>query len=400
MRKIFVIYLIFCVSCSNEARFSDVGFNSEFDIVSIEDIEYYKSFNVDSIYSNMIYVVPETNDFNRIGSYDKVIIEDSLIYVMDNKFTHSILCFDFSGKTVFKLSGLGSGPSEYREIRDFVVDVKNHTLEILDFGGRRIKKYHFKTGEYLGEIRFPSINISYEAIEKVDDYYIINHGANCEYIGKCGDLSIVDSSFNRLHTYLPVDKYLDETNYKGSSHFFKNMDILYFKQVYNDTIYQIDTKTGFPEYKYFIDFGPLKMPSATRFSSQIADLGELSIKAIEEKFTWGIHSFFQAGSHLFFYYEGRALTNVVYNLESRSGYRFDIPKTTKGNLFLTGRVIGAYKDYFVSFQDAENISKYARGFFGKDSVVLRNEYPEMFELMKNVEPGDNGILTFFKIGSI
>lgn len=397
MRRVIIFYLIFCVSCSNESHFSKVELNSKLEVISIENINYFKSFNVDSIYSDMSYVIPKTSDFNRIGSYDKVVIEDSLIYVMDKKYTHSILCFDFSGNTIFKLSKLGHGPAEYREIRDFIVDVDKETLEVLDFGGRRIKKYNYKTGDYLREIRLPSFDVSYEAFEKLDDYYIVSHGANCGFNSQCGDLSLVDSSFNILQTYIPVDKYLNTSNYKGSNHFFKNKDLIYFKEVYNDTIYQIDLETGIAEYKYFVDFGAIKMPLETRFSSEISDFGELSYKALDQKFTWGIHSFFQAGSHLFFYYEGKALTNVVYNLKSKIGYRFDVPTTSKGNLFSTGRVIGAYGDYFVSFQSSENISKYARGFFGKDSVVLRNEYPEMFELMKNVQPGDNGILTFFKV---
>ena len=397
MNRIFILYLFFCFSCSQENNFSKINPDPKLEVLSIGDIEYFKSLNVDSLYSEMFYVIPETNDFNRIGSYDKVVIEDSLIYIMDKTFTHSVLCFDFSGKTIFKLSKLGSGPSEYREIRDFIVDVNSETLEVLDFGGRRVKKYHYKTGEYLEEIRFPSFDISYEAFEKFGENYVVSHGANCGFNSQCGDLSVVDSDFTNIRTYIPVDEYLNESNYKGSNHFSRNMNVILFKEVYNDTIYKINQATGIPEYRFIVDFDPIRMPSSIRFSSEIRDFGELSRKALDQNFSWGIHSFFQAGNYLFFYYEGRALTNVIYNLKRNKGYRFDVPTTRNGNLFLTGRVVGAYGEYFVSFQDSENISRYARGFFGKDSVILRSEYPKMYELMKNVQSGDNGILTFFKI---
>jgi len=89
----------------------------------------------------------ETTPACLIGSVNKIYVTDSLIYVMDNEFMHSIFVFDLSGKFHFKVSAAGRGRFEYSFMDDFVLDEERKEILILDSQLKRLLVFDSVNGK-------------------------------------------------------------------------------------------------------------------------------------------------------------------------------------------------------------------------------------------------------------
>lgn len=103
-------------------------------IPSIDSKDFVKTqFDVKSLCESFIAIPLETCKESIIGSIDKVVLCDSLIFVGDFSIQRAIFVFNRNGAFLRKISRSGNGPGEYRlTIRNFWVDKENKIISIVD----------------------------------------------------------------------------------------------------------------------------------------------------------------------------------------------------------------------------------------------------------------------------
>lgn len=88
----------------------------------------------------------QTTAESVMGFYDKIIITDSYVYVLNSE-QFSVFIFDLGGKFINKINRRGDGPQEYLFLTDYCV--YNDTIHVLDAQKQRVQKYNVNA-DYLG----------------------------------------------------------------------------------------------------------------------------------------------------------------------------------------------------------------------------------------------------------
>lgn len=136
--NIILILLTCCLlsSCSlqNKNQASDF-------IYSYSDLKEYSTAitqSNDLLKSSLEYVELETTDNSLVGYIEKIVVNDSLIYIKSDGYLH---LFDRSGKFRNSIGQVGQGPKDVISIFDFAVDAKTQHVYILDLQGQKINVY-------------------------------------------------------------------------------------------------------------------------------------------------------------------------------------------------------------------------------------------------------------------
>lgn len=209
---------------------------------------------VDTIYGIKL----ETNEESLIGTIDKIKIKNNKIYVLDRYKTHSMKCFDLSGKFLFTIGCNGNGPGEYIEPTDFYIG--QNEITIYDQFQTKFLYYNSK-GVFLHEKRLPFTFLQFYQYSS-NNYIMRGLDAENYHLKDLLDYSIwkCDSTFHikQYGLHRKKNKYII---------FFSNSDLndfsnkLYFHEFRKDTIYSIDS-TGAIKYDYIINFGKKTPPQS------------------------------------------------------------------------------------------------------------------------------------------
>ncbi len=396
MRNILISFsLLVFISCNNRNSFDSYQNDKTGTVqVNLADIPYEEKYILDSIVSIEKIVKLESNDQSFIGSYDKILVDDDKIFIMDKKSTHSIVVFTLDGEYIYKISNYGEGPEEYLELRDFTVSPSSSTLDILDFGGRKILSYNKSTGELVSTTSIDR-NTNFSAIEKTNTKYFVAHSNECGFLADCFNFSFYDEKLSLINSSLEVHDNFKDYDYKGNANFSRNGDRLYFTEVFNDTIYEIESDNNTLRVAYAIDFGKYRMPDEFKYSSKNSNLSDLIIYTRTNNYTIGIHDYFLSYDFLYFRYGAPELRQVYINFATKKSISFSGLNTQ--NLFLIGEIMAVSGNSFLKFTPAETIVDIIKNNFNtKDSVQVRDLYMDFYNLAKDMDEGSNGIITFVK----
>jgi hypothetical protein len=113
----------------------------------------------------------ETADSCLLGAISHIRISDKFIYLKDIHFD-GIYQFDRDGKFIKRLHRKGRGPGEYIEIRDFIIDEVQNTLEIFDVQIKKLLIYNLSDFSFIKDISVPLTAAS--TIAKKGDMYYFN----------------------------------------------------------------------------------------------------------------------------------------------------------------------------------------------------------------------------------
>lgn len=136
--------LLFGYSCSQRGQQHDVYQTQETVVIKIPTDFDISPF--DSLIKRMDFIPLETLDTCLISRVVQVRCTDSLVFINDNR--HRVLAFDKKGRFRHQVGINGSGPGEYREVRDFFLT--GDTIKVLDFC--KIESYSL-SGEHLATHR-------------------------------------------------------------------------------------------------------------------------------------------------------------------------------------------------------------------------------------------------------
>lgn len=132
--------LFFCFSCSKKEPQINGFLTPETVNINISPDLPLSSF--DTVIERMDFVPLETLDSFLISKVIQMKCTDSLIFINDNR--HRVLVFSKDGKFKNQIGNNGSGPGEYREVRDFFIN--KDTVKVLDFC--KVENYSF-TGSHI-----------------------------------------------------------------------------------------------------------------------------------------------------------------------------------------------------------------------------------------------------------
>ena len=244
-----IVYIFVCVLFFSCAENSYVATTISFNPMSKKRSVFETGIIKD------VKLVKLESDSCIVGKIDKILYNDSLLYIMDSSVAYEVFIFTKDGKFVNKISKHGHGKYEYTQLWDIFFDKDKDALCLLSRCDQKVISFTPDGKTVLGESQLPKMfgNIvptTNGYIGYMDNY---SQNPNMPY-----NLWTMDKSFNLLDGFIRIDPKQEST-----SHAFVNTmsvygDALYFKPELVSTIYQI--KDGKVSERYKFDFGEKNFP--------------------------------------------------------------------------------------------------------------------------------------------
>lgn len=393
-KPLFFILLLSIFSCKQP---NNLGlFNkrnvSNLKIINIDSLEYQQRYNIDKYIEKVVHIKLENNN-SFVGSYDKIIKKGDSIFIADYKFAKAVFCFNIKGEFLFKISHLGGGPNEYKDITDFIVDSKNNRIGILDPARNIIKLYSMSNQNYIKSLTFLDKQTIASRIEFNNNQYFVTRNNECTYTDfNCYNFSVFDFSGNLVYEDLPINIYLKNYTFNKPRYFSTNLNSTYYNSVFNDTIYSYNKNIFKAE--YYVDFGKHKLQDNIKYSKD-NDISKIIFEdCIKNDLTWGI-DFFAITDNMvsLLYTSGKNTFNVFYNPKTNKGIKFNGFLSNKYHL---STVQYSSDNYFISVTSLESLLNFKKHYLGADEKFkLDNKL--MYEVIKDLSINDNNLITLFKL---
>ena len=154
------------------------------------------TIDIQSFFDHASIFCLEETEKSRIGQIDKVVIQDSLLFVLDWQISRAVFVFDArDGRFICRIGNFGHGRGEYTELYDFAIDRERHLIHLL-CERKRILTYDF-SGRFIEQ---KTIGLLAWKIEYRDDKFYLS----C-YEPGIGGLIVTDTDFNIEKNYLIND---------------------------------------------------------------------------------------------------------------------------------------------------------------------------------------------------
>lgn len=297
-----------------------------------------------------------------IGSIDKVLLTDSLVFILDQYTYNSLQIFDlFTGEQVGLLYPTGEGPGEMKSVSEFDLDEANHRILIYDNSLAKILYFSF-AGKFIEERRLPLRAHSIKSLPG-NELLISSINDGNEHLGKSGasDLFLIDGSFNiqSYFKYPKIDQQL--SNYVPRDVIRENEGLLTYFPRFSNELIQYDGATSSLNSIMQVDLGYQGLSEEDFYSIGPEFISE---RAEDKKFygfgdhfvtpKWIGMSFDRYRGELHVYYNrmtGEVVSGSrwVFDFEDLIFYSF--PAACRGNLCITDILIDDFAgvdlaDYF------------------------------------------------------
>ena len=278
----------------------------------------------------------ETNENCLIANYDKVLVNDSLICVVDQEKANTVYIFDRNGKFRSKISAQGRGPGEYTQLGSVVLhdgqiivyDRMSWQMIFYNADGKCMKSIH---SDRYRSMPFVALGD--------DKYAFYMHGPH-DY-GDNAEVIVTDETGEHLYNkYIPRKKLTTEQGRFGnSSYFSQNSTGVYFIPMFEDVIYKL-TDSGIEP---VFDFGFKKYMWS--FDSIPEDKWLIQLP---EKYSY-FFSFYitDSGTFVCNLAKGSDVTRLCGNIHSKK------LATWRGNI-----VSGVYRDQYVTVVHPYYVNQY------------------------------------------
>ncbi len=228
MQKAFLMAIL--LLCSSYGRSQESNLTRKTVMAAkntIKRSDFGKTYDFYDVINDIEFVPLEMTDECIIGVVSKIKFYKNFILVLDRQ-TKSIFIFDDKGKYIKKISRVGSGPGEYKEIKDFCVHPQTGMITTVT-SSRKIITYSFDLKEFkeyndvpytVGIEQFNNGYYAITAMEKEANLYILD-----------ANMKIVLKGLANPFQYTGV--------LRNSFTKFGDTILCILPTYYNDTIYQI-----------------------------------------------------------------------------------------------------------------------------------------------------------------
>lgn len=209
------------------------------------DLDSEEKVSIFDIFSKIETIPLETNDECLIGSIDKLILYDSMYYLLDTK-QNCVFIFSQDGKFIQNMKRVGRGPGEYLYVYDFVINEYNNTIELLDCFGKLV--IFNLNGSHKESINLPHPPAAYHKLMLLNQDTILfftnsdNVNTNLLYAYSRSSHKIIKEFYKKSHSRINSMQPLFSWN-----------DTVYLSMPIENTIYQIQNTQETPAYTW--DFG-------------------------------------------------------------------------------------------------------------------------------------------------
>lgn len=241
-------------SCAETASLATtISFNSNAKARSVFDTGLIKSVKLINLES----------DGCVVGSIDKIISNDSLLYIMDKSVTNEVYIYTREGHYVNKISRYGHGKNEYSQLWDIFFDINKNNLCLVSRADQKILTFSPDGKKVLGETKLPKmfghiLPTANGYVGYMDNY---SQNPNMPY-----NVWTTDNSFNLLESFFRIDPQVESSTIFEVNTMSVFADTLLYKPEYRNTIYQI--KDGKASERYKLDFGEKTFPDLSSVSRE------------------------------------------------------------------------------------------------------------------------------------
>ena len=208
-----------------------------------------------------VQLVKLESDSCIVGRIDKIICNDSLLYMLDRSITKEVFIFTRDGRFIRKISKQGHGKYEYTQLWDIFFDKSNNALCLLSRYDQKIISFTPDGNKVLGETNLPKMFGHIVPTNNGFIGYMNNYSQNPNMPN---NIWTMDKSFNLLDGYIRIDPQLESTSHLDVNTMSVYGDATYFKPEYENTIYEI--KDGKISERYKLDFGEKTFPDLSTVS--------------------------------------------------------------------------------------------------------------------------------------
>lgn len=315
-----------------------------------------------------------------LGAIKRILVEDERIYVLDNE--PKIICYNFEGKPLYQIASRGSGPKEFSDIIDFVVNSSENQLTLYDSGKRRLVHYDLANGAYKSDLKMTTAPLG---MAFINDVYYFHNPYNYNYPKEKELWYSLLYSFkgNTVEgKFFPHNKIISDYHFSGSNEypFYYNDSVLLYNKLFDNMVYKLGNGQVEPVYS-------IELPDPVSL-----DLIEDKIKPIdliEGPYSSCLQDLYQCDSVLYFTFTYQKFwIQTFYDLKNDKtiycGRRiFNDP--TK-DLLAYYPIRGKYKNSFFSIIPAGSIQEK----IGMDSTFFPDD-------LKKLTIEDNPVIMFYKV---
>jgi len=316
--KICILYLVvFSFGCNNrkalDGTIDELNYLKE-----LEKIEVPTSISdLTKKLSYYQFIQLETNSNCLIGEISKLLKYDEKFIIFD-KITKSVFCFDLSGNFLHKISKQGKGPGEYSTLGDININKKKQCIELYDRAKKVILSFTMD-GKFVSE-------------QKVDMYFdsFVNIDANSYIFQKASD------KINYYNFYLiSGGKIKDKKvkcrgfdNTKIQNQITKNQDQFFMTHGCSKVVYSIKDKSIVP--KYLVDFGDNNLPTKMLYKQEV-EINDY-LKLFLKSYSMMVMGFYEDDKYITFSYAKNK--KLFWSIKDKKN-----GTVQNGNVFLFGKVI-------------------------------------------------------------
>ena len=196
-----------------------------------------------------------------VGRIDKIVSNDSLLYIMDKSVTNEVYVFTKEGRFVSKISRYGHGKYEYSQLWDIFFDKNNNALCLLSRADQKIISFSPDGKKVIGECKLPKMFGHMVAMTNGYIGYMDNYSQNPNIPD---NVWLMDKSFNLLDGFFRIDPQVESSTTFEVYAMSVFGDTLLYKPEFSNTIYQI--KDGKASERYKLDFGDKTFPDLSSVS--------------------------------------------------------------------------------------------------------------------------------------
>src|SRR5574344_651081 len=204
-----------------------------------------------------IRLVGLSQDSVAIGNIDNIIINDSLIYILDSTQKQCVYIYNLSGRYLRTISRQGRGNTEYVRLSDIFIDKDKKTLNLLSRNDKRLLVFDIEGKELLRTINLPKM---FTAVQPIKNGYLAYMGNYSEDSMNPYNFWVLDENFI-IKNHFGKIKPIIESREKNDVHVFSSHSskINIISEIdYN--VYEMESTNEPYQIKYLYDFGKLNLP--------------------------------------------------------------------------------------------------------------------------------------------
>lgn len=215
-----------------------------------------KEMRLSSVIDSIQVIKLDNKAEATLGGIDKILLEDSCMYILDRTKTKSLKKFSSEGKYICDIGKKGEGPEEYIEPTDFVI--VDRLLIVYDQFGCKLNYYSVE-GSFIKTCKLPFLCLQFYAFSP-NSLVFNTLDADNQHLSAIVDFSVfaTDSLFNLNRRGFFREKDLYSSIFIPSNFNVSN-GRLYYHPPFKDMIYSINADaTVKAEYK--LNFGTKTLP--------------------------------------------------------------------------------------------------------------------------------------------